>query len=213
MAPAAALLLVVAGFLWLALWRERWRLRRASCRSLAAMPLALAAPRPDILVDAAANAVAVRGADGRLQIVGGKGASFEVENWLRADADPRDADDASDLATASPAIRSAASRSLGRRRRGRRWSSAATPSPRIAGSPRWSSRRFDARRRLRRERRLVIDRDRARRASAPTRSTADRGPDASKAAFRIETAYPGGPPAVHAAGGATAAGEAVSSGG
>ena len=24
--PAAALLLVVAGFLWLALWRERWRL-------------------------------------------------------------------------------------------------------------------------------------------------------------------------------------------
>ena len=35
--PAAALLLVVAGFLWLALWRERWRLAGL-------VPIALAIP-------------------------------------------------------------------------------------------------------------------------------------------------------------------------
>jgi competence protein ComEC len=33
--------------------------------------------------------VAVRSEDGRYAILGGKGANFEVENWLRADADTR----------------------------------------------------------------------------------------------------------------------------
>jgi competence protein ComEC len=92
MAPAAALILVVAGFLWLALWRERWRLA-GLVPILAALPLALLAPRPDILVDESGTTVAVRGADGRYQIMGGKGARFEIENWLRADADSRDARD------------------------------------------------------------------------------------------------------------------------
>ena len=84
--------LVVAGFLWLALWRERWRLA-GLVPMLAAVPIALTAPRPDILIDERGVTVAVRGGDGRLAIVDGKGASFEVENWLRADGDPRAADD------------------------------------------------------------------------------------------------------------------------
>jgi competence protein ComEC len=96
MAPALSLLLAVAGFLWLALWRERWRLAGA-VPLLAAIPIALLAPRPDILVDDKGSAAAVRGADGRYQIIGGKDAKFEVENWLRADADPRKPD-ATDLA-------------------------------------------------------------------------------------------------------------------
>jgi competence protein ComEC len=94
--PALALLLAVAGFLWLALWRERWRLAGIA-PLVAALVIALLAPRPDILVDATGTAAAVRGADGRYQIIAGKSAKFEVENWLRADADPR-AVDAADLA-------------------------------------------------------------------------------------------------------------------
>jgi competence protein ComEC len=89
--PALSLLLVVGGFLWLALWRERWRLLGIA-PMLVALPLALAAPRPDILVGEDGTTAAVRGADGRLSIVGGKGERFTVENWLRADADSRKAD-------------------------------------------------------------------------------------------------------------------------
>jgi competence protein ComEC len=88
--PALPLLLVVGGFLWIALWREGWRLLGIA-PMLAAIPLALAAPRPDILVGEDGVTVAVRGVDGRLSIIGGKGERFTIENWLRADADPRKA--------------------------------------------------------------------------------------------------------------------------
>jgi competence protein ComEC len=95
-APLAALILVAAGFLWLTLWRERWRF--AGLVPIAgALLLTSAAPRPDILVAESGRTIAVRGVDGRLHIAGGKGASFEVEAWLRADADERDAG-AADLA-------------------------------------------------------------------------------------------------------------------
>jgi competence protein ComEC len=95
MIPALALLVAVTGFLWLALWRERWRLAGIA-PLLAALPIALLAPQPDILVDQSGGAAAVRGPDGRFQIIG-KEDKFEVENWLRADGDPRAAD-AKDLA-------------------------------------------------------------------------------------------------------------------
>jgi competence protein ComEC len=91
MAPAATLLLTVAGLLWLALWRERWRLA-GIVPVLLAVPIVVLAPRPVLIVDAEAKAVALRGSDGRLTILGGKGANFEVENWLRADADIRPPD-------------------------------------------------------------------------------------------------------------------------
>ncbi len=86
--PAPALLLMVAGFLWLTLWRERWRLVGIA-PILLALPIAASAPRPDVVVDEDASAVAVRGDDGRFSVLGGKGAKFEVQNWLRADADTR----------------------------------------------------------------------------------------------------------------------------
>jgi competence protein ComEC len=88
-APVGALVLLVVGFLWLTLWRERWRLIGIA-PILAAVPLALSSPAPDILVAESGEAMAVRGADGRLHSAGGRHASFEVENWLRADADTRD---------------------------------------------------------------------------------------------------------------------------
>jgi competence protein ComEC len=55
----------------------------------AAIPIAMLASHPDIFIDERGVTAAVRGPDGRLAIVNGRGASFDVENWLRADADPR----------------------------------------------------------------------------------------------------------------------------
>jgi competence protein ComEC len=90
--PAASLLLVVVGFLWLALWRERWRLL-GLVAMLLAVPVALTAPRPDILVDPDGRTVAVRGSDGRYAIVNPKADRFAAEYWLRADADLRTIED------------------------------------------------------------------------------------------------------------------------
>jgi competence protein ComEC len=92
--PVLALVLVTAGFLWLALWRERWRLA-GLIPIVVALPIAALAPRADIVVAEDAAAVAVRGGDGHFAILGGKGATFDVENWLRADVDPRPAGDPS----------------------------------------------------------------------------------------------------------------------
>jgi competence protein ComEC len=82
---------VVLGGLWLALWREHWRLA-----GVVPIVVALAgwgtAPRPDILIDESGSVAAVRGPDGSYAVIG-DGADFEVDTWLRADADPRAAGD------------------------------------------------------------------------------------------------------------------------
>ncbi len=88
MPPVAALLLVVVGFLWLSLWRERWRLA-GLLPIAAALAVVLLAPRPDILIDEGGTTVAVRAADGAYRMIGVKENRFVVENWLRADGDPR----------------------------------------------------------------------------------------------------------------------------
>jgi len=94
--PALALALIVGGFLWLMLWRTRWRLAGLA-PVLLAVPIAMTAPHPDVLIDEGGRTVAARGADGHLAVVNGKGESFVVENWLRADGDDRTAQ-AADLA-------------------------------------------------------------------------------------------------------------------
>lgn len=88
LAPAPALVLISAGMLWLALWRERWRLAGLVPIALA-FALVWLAPRPDVIVDDEAKSAAIRTDNGRYVILGGRGANFEVENWLRADADQR----------------------------------------------------------------------------------------------------------------------------
>lgn len=60
-----------------------------------AVTLALATPRPDILVAADGQAVAVRGPDGRLAVARAGNDSFAVRDWLAADGDLRAVDDAS----------------------------------------------------------------------------------------------------------------------
>jgi competence protein ComEC len=91
MVPALALIFVVVGFLWFALWRQSWRLFGLVPIALA-VPIAVLAPRPDILVSPGGSAAAIRGGDGRLSVIAGPGSRFAIDNWLRADADPRDAD-------------------------------------------------------------------------------------------------------------------------
>ncbi len=89
MPSAAALLIFIAGFLWLALMGERWRLAGLVPMLIGGV-LAFLPMRPDLIVAADGTAVAIRGADGRLQILARKTDAFSAGIWLRADGDPRD---------------------------------------------------------------------------------------------------------------------------
>lgn len=82
------------GFLSLALasavlWRTA--LLRAAAIPLAAIGLcgAAAGPSFDLAVPASGDAVALRGAEGRLAVIGARPSPFAAEQWLRADADGR----------------------------------------------------------------------------------------------------------------------------
>ncbi len=94
MFSTTALLLIVAGLLWLSLWRESWRLA-GFVPIVAGVILAAAAPRPALIVAPSGEAAAVRGPDGGFRTLAAGAASFETEIWLRSDADPRAVRDAS----------------------------------------------------------------------------------------------------------------------
>lgn len=87
--PAASVLAMAAGLLWLALWQSGWRL-------LGVVPIAVGlaiAPlgrSPDLLISDDGRAVAVRGSDGSLHIATARGGTFAAAMWLRADGDGRD---------------------------------------------------------------------------------------------------------------------------
>ena len=93
MPSAAALLIFLAGFLWLALMGERWRLA-GLVPMLVGGVLAFLPARPDIIVAADGRSVAIRSADGRWQVLARKPDKFTTGIWLRADGDPRDPADA-----------------------------------------------------------------------------------------------------------------------
>lgn len=88
---AGTLLIVTAGILLLALPATRLRLAGVPLLVLGFL-LAVTAPRPDILIDADGEVVAVRGQDGRLTILDAASGRFIADNWLAADADRRKAD-------------------------------------------------------------------------------------------------------------------------
>ena len=90
MPSAAALLIFVAGFIWMALWRERWRLL-GIIPMLLGVALALLPARPTILVSADGRQLALRGEDGNYRIVAAKPDRFVTDIWLRSDGDGRDA--------------------------------------------------------------------------------------------------------------------------
>ena len=82
--PAAALLTIVVGGLWLCLWRSRWRFLGIAVIG-GGMVIAGLERRPDILVDGEAKVMAVRGADGELWISTRQRGRFVSDVWLRRD--------------------------------------------------------------------------------------------------------------------------------
>ena len=78
------------------LWRSP--LLRLTAVPLAAIGLLGAASGPtfDVAVAQGGDAVAVRGAEGRLTVIGSRPSAFDAEQWLRADADARPARDVID---------------------------------------------------------------------------------------------------------------------
>ena len=95
--PTAAILLMIAGGLWLALWQTRWRLAGIA---LVAAGLALAPTLrlPDLLIGRDGALVAVREDDGRLSAVRAGRTTFELARWLEHDGDQRMPKDAAKAA-------------------------------------------------------------------------------------------------------------------
>lgn len=88
------LLLVTSGMLLMCLLRTPLRWSGAAV-ALAACLWALVPPRPDVLVAADGQAVAIRGPAGRLTLLHSGRDNFAVKEWLAADGDARKPADAS----------------------------------------------------------------------------------------------------------------------
>src|SRR5262249_6228791 len=88
-----ALLIASAGLVVICLLRS-WLRYAGIVPVLIAVWIASQAPRPDILVSANAHAVAVRTAGGRLAIVRTGSSPLAVRDWLSADGDAREPNDA-----------------------------------------------------------------------------------------------------------------------
>lgn len=87
-----ALLVATAGLVVICLFRTRLRWTGGPLIALTCV-MAWMAPKPDVLVSGAADAVAVRGSDGALSILRIEGNPFVVREWLAADGDARAAND------------------------------------------------------------------------------------------------------------------------
>jgi competence protein ComEC len=80
--PMWGLVVVTGGGLWLCLWQTRWRLVGVPIVALGMASVALERT-PDILVSGDGRLVAVRGADGLLQLSSDRPAKLTRETWLR----------------------------------------------------------------------------------------------------------------------------------
>jgi len=86
--PPAALVAIVIGGLWLALWRSAVRWGGVIGFGIGAA-LALSAPYPDVVIERTAKLAAVRTASGALALSSSRAAGFSADTWLRRDGDPR----------------------------------------------------------------------------------------------------------------------------
>ncbi len=86
--PTHAFALMVAGGLWCALMRTRWRLLGLVPIMLGLM-LAPTGRRPDVLIGRGGSTVAVRTDSGLLSARAGRGSNFELARWLEHDGDSR----------------------------------------------------------------------------------------------------------------------------
>ncbi len=88
----AALACFAASLLWITLWTTKLRLF-AILLLAAGVAVAAKPDRPDILIERDGSGIAVRGKDDRL-VVAGKPSRFVLQQWLTADGDGRNPDDA-----------------------------------------------------------------------------------------------------------------------
>lgn len=88
----AAFLAMVAGGLWLCLWRERWRWLGLLplCFGLA---IATHGTSPDVLIGREGKLIAVKMDGDAYAVSPGRLGAFELSRWLAADGDPRVAED------------------------------------------------------------------------------------------------------------------------
>lgn len=86
--PLSALVLIGLGGLWILIWQRslRWW---GAVPAAAAIALALAAPRPDLLVAADARTIALRGNDGQLFFPIPPKDHYAAQRWLIRDGDSR----------------------------------------------------------------------------------------------------------------------------
>ena len=87
--PLLSLIAIVAGGLWLCLWRGTWRLAGLAIAAIGLLNLG-GHPKPDLLVDRESKIVAVRTDTDTLAFSGGTSKSYSLQQWLKADGDPRD---------------------------------------------------------------------------------------------------------------------------
>jgi competence protein ComEC len=80
--PPAGLAAIVAGGLWLCLWRGRWRALGLIAAVGGVATMALVRP-PDVVVDDTGQNVAARDGSGGYALGAGRGAAFRTETWLR----------------------------------------------------------------------------------------------------------------------------------
>jgi competence protein ComEC len=81
-----ALLTIVAGMLWLCLWRERWRLLGLAAIGVGLCLIPFLVDRADIMVAPDGNAVAVRDASGVLRVSGSRAGSYAVDQFFDKEA-------------------------------------------------------------------------------------------------------------------------------
>jgi competence protein ComEC len=86
--PTIGFVAIVAGGLWVLLWRQRWRLW-GIVPIIAGIALAPTTARPDILVGRDGITVAVRAPDGRLSALASRGSAFELARWIDRDGERR----------------------------------------------------------------------------------------------------------------------------
>lgn len=87
--PVSALMAIAFGGLWIALWQRRWRWLGFAPIGIGFALIAASAP-PDIFIPRDGQSLAVRGADGKLTILGAHPDEYTAEQWMFRDGDRRD---------------------------------------------------------------------------------------------------------------------------
>lgn len=86
--PLAAVVLMMLGGLWLALWRRAWRWFGLIAIGLGCWK-SLDRRAPDILIGRDGDALAIRLDNGQLSALGGRRGTYEIARWLEHDGDRR----------------------------------------------------------------------------------------------------------------------------